>query len=307
MLVTPKLPLASIRQRLFDEGPAARIIRKRYAIVDPIVGKELEVSVLKLLQQEVRDPICQSIDNDTVLRHMTSAIASNQRSWATVCSANSAERRSCLMCQYSLKALMTKITDPTACETLKCELACNLGGRTRNSDAKAILENARFINDRINFYNYLIELRAAVVAVMQDATPSELTAGVAILIGDESAFESVPNLQKGPRKMAGMGPTLASEFLRNMGWSGFKPDTHIRRLLSCWYNEGDRQTVVGNRLEQFEAALGTLQKQSREFLYFSIIGERLTPDGEDIIKADQLVWLYGSVLRKNATVRPQAP
>jgi hypothetical protein len=98
-------------------------------------------------------------------------------------------------------------------------------------------------------------------------------------------------------KLHGMGPVLASEFLRNMGWSGFKPDRHIIRLLSKWYNGSEREAIIGNRLEKFEATFGTLRKDDECFLRFSILGEMLTPQGEEVNAADQLVWLYGSLLR----------
>jgi hypothetical protein len=35
-------------------------------------------------------------------------------------------------------------------------------------------------------------------------------------------------------KWPGMGFALGSEFLRNLHWNGFKPDRHIKRLLSRW-------------------------------------------------------------------------
>jgi len=97
-------------------------------------------------------------------------------------------------------------------------------------------------------------------------------------------------------KAPGMGPTLASEFLRNLGWNGFKPDRHIQRLFSLWFPdvvEGCRERAV-----ELAALLGTRAKDVVAFFTFSLVGHAVTPPGRTLSEVDNLVWALGAYVEK---------
>jgi|GEM_PF-6514980 len=137
--------------------------------------------------------------------------------------------------------------------------------------------------------------------------PGVVTAMMAALLG--TGHQLPKQLQPASPfavKVPGMGPTLASEFLRNLGWQGFKPDRHVMRLFDYW-RQSDRSwdplveraradvDDITSRLPQQSKAIGT-------FLFYSRLGELASPSDIPLSRADQLVWLYGAfVLKKRAT------
>lgn len=292
-----RLPLSAIRKALFEQAQWSERVRKLYNIEAVLSGSDLEKEIARLFGQRVCDPKSQCLSQNEVFEAVTKALGSNMRSWARVY--NNLTEISHLLFSYSVTEV-SKIEGEDF-EKLAEQLYGLFGGQTGRRDATNILRNAQLLSQTPDFYAYLLNVRAFIHDSIEDASASELTAGTALFIGSSGLNKKAKIKQTlHQTKLHGMGPVLASEFLRNMGWSGFKPDRHIIRLLSKWYNESEREAIIGNRLEKFEATFGTLRKDDECFLRFSILGEMLTPQGEEVNAADQLVWLYGSLLRKKA-------
>ena len=295
------LPLARIRKKLFDDGTWSAEIRKRYLIVEPISGKELEQKIFEILGQSSRGSQQQSYGENDVFKAMAMAIGSNQRSWSLF--KNKTDKFSDLLLAYSVKDLASVLASDSMAG-LGVDIACHLGGRTKNKDAAAILACVTLLRTSPDFYEHLLQIKRFIAESVIEATPSELTAGTALAIGTKLKLNAPIASQFKIIKIPGMGATLAAEFLRNLGWSGFKPDTHIRRLLRNWYFESESWKIAKEAVRRFEVAFGKINNMDSEFLHYSTLGEKLTPPGEDVNRADQLVWLYGSVLREKANAFP---
>jgi hypothetical protein len=101
-----------------------------------------------------------------------------------------------------------------------------------------------------------------------------------------------------------MGATLASEFLRNMGFSGFKPDRHVTRLLYRWAPESVAEAeAVARRLAR---VVGRGDSATCRFLTYSLAGVALTPAGTSYSVADNLVWALGHYVEKKGRESDQS-
>lgn len=92
------------------------------------------------------------------------------------------------------------------------------------------------------------------------------------------------------------GRTLASEFLRNLGWRGFKPDRHIQRLFSLWFPEVVKS--CHERAVELAGLVGTRAKDVVAFFTFSLVGHAVTPPGRTFSEADNLVGRWGPTWRR---------
>ena len=98
-------------------------------------------------------------------------------------------------------------------------------------------------------------------------------------------------------KVPGMGMPLASEFLRNLHWEGFKPDRHIKRLIGRWFPK----VVESKSRRASYLAREILHCGSKDVivgLNFSLAGMAVTPNGCSFTKADNLVWALGAYVEK---------
>jgi hypothetical protein len=74
-----------------------------------------------------------------------------------------------------------------------------------------------------------------------------------------------------------MGFVLGSEILRNLHWNGFKPDRHIKRLLSRWT---DNQIDVAASVGRLQRIIGRKDRALSDNLKWSLIGMEITPDDQ---------------------------
>ena len=148
-----------------------------------------------------------------------------------------------------------------------------------------------------DYFNALNELKTEMQAGVDD---SEVVPVLAALLG--SPMKRLEKRRPPPSgmeswKTPGMGMVLASEFLRNLHWEGFKPDRHINRLLGRWFPEVVRKKS------------GRADFLAREILYcgsqdvitglnYSLVGVAVTPKGCNFTKADNLVWALGAYVEK---------
>jgi len=89
---------------------------------------------------------------------------------------------------------------------------------------------------------------------------------------------------------------LASEFLRNLRWEGFKPDRHIQRLFDRWCPQGAAQ--VKPEVERLQRLIGRKTKDLGSYLTYSLVGISLSPADATLSKVDNLVWLLGAYVEK---------
>lgn len=183
------------------------------------------------------------------------------------------------------------------------------GGYTARKDADGIGRWAQILAADPGYYHHTISAaRDAFAAADSAATPEVTFLCVATYFGKEKspreiANSVVPQL-RGIAKWPRMGLPLACEFLRNLGWNGFKPDRHIVRLLGGWWTvvAPDAATqmqrighLVGTRhrvnpaIPSSLSGVDDLQAQ----LVAALTGIAITPD-DNYTRADNLLWLLGS-------------
>jgi len=246
------------------------------------------------LEQAPRAPNAPPPNNREVFRAAVLALASNQRSWTTVVANEGRLRDACADFDPE-----TVARDP---EQRRPLLSAALAGVTRSADVSAVLNWAAELDTEAQYSAYLdaLESRCHAIAGSQlQLTMPQVTALVASIGGFGLSVADHPVDAFGfSRKFAGMQGALGSEFLRNLGWPGFKPDRHIMRLLDKWVAErpewGSVQEAASQDADRLLQALGRRNKVLRGFLYYSRLGELLTPPSIPVTRADQLVWLYGS-------------
>jgi len=97
-------------------------------------------------------------------------------------------------------------------------------------------------------------------------------------------------------KLAGMRAVLGSEFLRNLGWSGFKPDRHVTRLFRRWFPDVVKASEP--RAAQLAELIGRKSRDLPTYLTYSLVGIAVTPAGHALSEADNLVWVLGAYLER---------
>ena len=133
---------------------------------------------------------------------------------------------------------------------------------------------------------------------------AEIVPCVAVLMGDPPSDRSwmrlFPEVIRPPSlaswKLPGMGAILASEFLRNLGWSGFKPDRHVKRLFDQWFP--DVLEACRPRAHELVTLCGRNTKDAKDFLTYSLVGIAVTPTGRTYSEIDNVVWALGAYVEK---------
>ena len=174
-----------------------------------------------------------------------------------------------------------------------------LGGRTARADTKAIVKWANMLEKDPGYLIALDKLKSDMMEA--GVLDCEIVPVVAALLGSsptkrmEKRWPPPSGMESW--KAPGMGMPLASEYLRNLHWKGFKPDRHIKRLIWRWFPD-----VV-------EAKSGRADYLAREILCcgskdaiiglkFSLAGIAVTPNDCSFTKADNLVWALGAYVEK---------
>jgi len=178
------------------------------------------------------------------------------------------------------------------------DLKACLPGQTATADANAILRWADLLEEVPNYDRCLAKLEQAFRDM--DVEDYELLPVVAGFLGNGPAKVRAESLTPPDSleswKLPGMGAVLASEFLRNLRWNGFKPDRHIKRLFGQWFPEV--VTACEPRARQLAAMIGSKGKELVEFLTFSLVGVSVTPAGHTFTEVDNLVWALGAYVEK---------
>ena len=289
------LDIERISERLFEQEKIRQKLCRHFCIKD--VGDPVKMAnrlVNSMGQITPRDGGTEALeDNRTVVfRAAALALASNMRQWSRVL--NCLGKFESLLDQYDPVAFSRAVD--ADCARIRDVEDC-LGGQTARSDAAAIVKWAAMLEKNPSYFNALNKLKSDMEARVHDGE------GVPVL----AAFLGSPPTKRMRKrwplsgmeswKAPGMGMPLASEFLRNLHWEGFKPDRHIKRLIGRWFPE-----VV-------ESKFGRASYLAREILHcgskdviiglnFSLAGMAVTPNDCSFTRADNLVWALGAYVEK---------
>ena len=291
------LDIERISERLFGQEKIRQKLCRDFSIAD--VGDPVTMAdslVNSMGQIAPRDGGDEDLEDKgtVVFRAAALALASNMRQWSRVLSYR--DKFESLLEQYDPMAVSRKVE--ADCARVRDIKGC-LGGQTAQADAEAIVKWAIMLENNPGYFWALDKLKSD----MMDAGvyDGEAVPTLAALLG------SPPTKTMGKRwlppfgmeswKAPGMGMPLASEFLRNLSWEGFKPDRHIKRLIGRWFPE-----VVEAKSERAEhLAREILHCGSKDVivgLKYSLAGMAVTPNDCSFTKADNLVWALGAYVEK---------
>ena len=235
------IDISAVQDALF-RVPAVRVrIERDYELAAGIDSPSAFASAIvdRLGQTPVPAPLEQNIPPSRVLEAATRAIGSNSRSWARFLRNEPALRD-----QLHRFDLHEAATAKASGHLSTSSIRPLLGGITGGSDAKAILDWVGLLARIDDYYSHIVRLGTAVRDFASSKAGGEISDAelMLCLVGllarppatiDFRLRASLLGFQ-GRVKLPGMGYALASEFFRNLGWSGFKPDRHVVRLFDRW-------------------------------------------------------------------------
>lgn len=296
-----EIDIPAIKARLFaNETVRSRIARDYGLTTVPTNADGFAADVLhKLGQRPSQAPLDQEFSNTDVFRAAVRALGSNQRKWADY-----------LRVEPQIAEVLCGFDPVESNRRARAEdIARWLPGQSKNADARAMIDWAKLLSSGVNYYQSIRRLGAAFRSLSANVyseplTDAELLLCIVGYLGKppskwagadylDSATRELPYIYW---KTRGMGYVLASEFLRNLGWNGFKPDRHIARLLSRWLPE-QGQIVLGS-VHRLAALIGCTAQPLESYLTYSLIGNSVAPAGLPLSQVDNLVWLLGSYVEK---------
>jgi hypothetical protein len=277
--------LELIKQRLFEW--ARERIARDYRFNVPATPEELSQQVLQSLGQKAcANPLNQNYDNDAVFHAAVRTLGSNSRKWATFLSNEPKLNR--ILSGFRVEEVGRT---PPNC----FDLAKLLPGQTATADARAILNWAHLLSRNQNYYASVVEASARIQNRLAEREKDDDISHRLFMCVVAHFTNSSRGAQT--RKWPGMGYVLGSEFLRNLHWNGFKPDRHIKRLLTRWTND---QIDVQQAIEQWRHVIGRKDRALSENLRLSLTGMEITPDDHkaNFSQFDNLLWLLGAYVEK---------
>lgn len=300
------LDLERIETDLFQDARVRERLQQEYELEsEPGSPRELSEALVRAMGQEIpRASLADARDGD-IFRAAVEAISSGSRRWSTY-----------LAMRAQLQVSFGQFNDPAAwTDRLQtpngvAELASVLGGQSPTQQADAIAAWAerasgpKSVGDVIRAADQA--MRAWSEAHDTALSDTEATLALAARLAHSNsrwpagAHAATSSLSGSDLKGPGMGVPIAMEFLRNLGCPGFKPDTHVVRLLMAWTPELVHQQEA--RARALAQLAGTRNKDIIELIQVALAGCELTPKpstGEVLPRynrADNLLWLLGSKL-----------
>ncbi|TVQ32423.1 MAG: hypothetical protein EA376_06015 [Phycisphaeraceae bacterium] len=286
--------MKAITYKLFADEKIRHRICRDYALDPSLSHEQLAEALVEAFGQNpgAGPDGRREATNQVVYRAAALALASNSRSWATF-----------LPHEKSLAELTFGYDPYRTAAAVRAEqltindLAACLPGQTAGKDAHAIIRWAEMLDSTPRYHEVLRRLDERLRSEGMES--AAIVPAVAVILGAPGGktLKQFPPPEKSDTwKVHGMGPVLASEFLRNLQWAGFKPDRHVIRLFTRWFpdvieKEMPRARALGERL-------GTRRKDVLEFLTFSLVGAAVTPEGKTFTEVDNLVWALGAYTEK---------
>lgn len=264
-----------------------RIVRD-YAL--PVPGDDgspmdfLEGIIGAFDQAPAEEPL-ETFSNAKVFKAAVLALGSNSRAWATF-----------LLYRERLADLLGGYDPTSARQVDVAEVSALLPGTTSTNDAKAIRKWADLLAEceerGERYYDRVIAL-ADMITARATGKGVELPAERLMLCVVGHLIDEPSSRWEGPRvgKLPGMRFALGSEFFRNLGWNGFKPDRHVIRLLDGWVGElVSQQADAATELVQLT---GRRSRELREIVRYSLAGIAISPT-RNYSRADNMIWLLGA-------------
>ena len=289
------LDLRAIKTALVADPVVKARIRRDFGLQSVADEHLIDSVLLSLGQTPIEDPLSAEYSPHRVFEAAVRAIGSNSRSWASF------TRR-----LEELKEQLDEFDPSRVKEKVKWQdLVPFFPGQTGSGDAKGVVRWAKRLSDSDrDFRGELRQVAGALKGTSAFAHDSEV---LPVLMPTLAAYFGNPpargplaakNRDRSPAelKWPRMGAVLGSEFLRNLGWSGFKADRHVVRLLGCWV--GPLVEHWRPRAGELARQVGRQDKETIKMLAYSLTGMDITPPDCSYSHADNLVWLLGAYVER---------
>lgn len=297
------LDLDHIKKVVFENEKARTRIERDFPFaVGSVDANDFAKKIVSGFNQQSRtDPLDANITNEEVLDAAIRALGSNSRSWALF-----RKKKDAIRTRLAAYDVSTGHREQVA-EELKKELT----GFTSTADAFALIEWKHLLDEIPGYYDHISRIAGAfkAMAVRKNITKMADTHIMICLAGylgnpgkrwEGNETETI-DLPPDKRKLPGMDNVLASEFFRNLGWPGFKPDRHVKRLLDRWLQciPDSLLSLLGAEQDQLLSLIGKRNKSLSSYVYYSLLGLHLTPVGTPPSEADALIWLLGAYVERS--------
>ena len=299
----PEINLETIQDALFSNRKIRDRITRDYNLTQdlPTSRQFTEAVINQLGQAPAKSPLEQSLTDDQVFKAAVRAIGSNSRSWARYLRAEPELTR--VLEKFSVARV--RLSGRTETE-IQERIRLLLGGITARSDANAIVRWSVQLAQYPRYCDRILQLANAIFIAFTRLTnepiPSHEIMICAVSALAKPAAATNVEVKEALRsfgqaqKLSGMSYVLGSEFFRNMGWSGFKPDRHIKRLMGHW--EITTTPEIERRVRLLARVLGTADPDFFDFASHSLRGVMLTPGSCSFSTADNHMWLLGAYVEK---------
>lgn len=240
------------------------------------------------------DPLDQHLSNAEVFRAAVMSLGSSMRDWAVFKRRADAANLDEVLHHYDPAAVADDV-DRAALESI-------FYGLTARTDIDAIIKWAHRLAADDDYYaticdvgNAFNDLNGAPLdpAHLMPCVVSYFVNPTVRWPGNEYLTRAavVPVAE---RKVPGMSHALGSEFLRNLGWPGFKPDVHIVGLLNTWVEHDELSALAATA--GFERLLMLIKQRNQpvqNYLRYTLAGVALTPEHMTYTETDNLLWMFG--------------
>jgi hypothetical protein len=247
--VVMKINLDEIQSRLFEKDMVRKKILRDFGISqEPIDPKDFVRLVVDALNQPVVfQPLDQWIANSDVFRAAVWALGSNSRNWCHFLR-NEKQIKDILEGYDPVAAALSFDKHPD----ILSRIESNLVGQTSRRDAESMRKWAHLLSKEMAFYKEITRVGNRFRNSHNTLYGETLDDfDLALCIVGHFADESCSGLFKFP----GMRYILASEFLKNLGWSCFKPDRHVNRLFNIWFADQKTSLINQNKLVSLESVI----------------------------------------------------
>lgn len=290
-----KIDTTKIVHYLWNDPGTRKRIEAEHNLGTTSSADEFSRSIIQALKQPVKS-IFREVTNREVFEAAVKALGSNSRQWSAFLSKEHELRE--LLEDYDPLKVYAKWNSE-----FENEVITFFPGQTRRNDVTAVYQWSKKLALLENYYkNYIIKLSNAFIGIVPEKEKQISSEQLLLLIcgfcANPPANSPLLNsfYSSNEFKFFGMGYILSSEFLRNLGWNGFKPDRHIKRLFDYWYTSDASLPLEETRL--YNIMLNSQKKDLNDFIKYSLIGHKITPQTLKYSEMDNLLWAFGSYLAK---------
>ena len=268
-------------------------------------------------QPAAADPFSICPTNQEVFKAAVWAIGSNMKPWKRFLSIEP-DLRSHLY-NYDFKQVDVHATSINYVS----HLGKILGGQTGHKDAQRIIQWASMLKSfgMVNSKSYYSQqIQPLAIAIMDSlksfhnslSQAKKIPASTGFVLNCDPHYTAeitaiCLTVILNPR-WPGMRFALGMEFIRNLGWPGFKPDRHICRLFINW----DLKKVYKSMIEKSPAAHFIRSVTGRRLsseIFHALLGLTVSPPPTAMHPSfsDNLIWLLGSEIEKKDKRSPGTP